>query len=201
MTGASFGQIIDEFHACFGRSPSTLQCINPIASDALASFDADPARTFCANEIGKLDPPSIRRASCQPTCTAASPRSSATTSPTGARATGICPERARPPLRHQPRDRIEVLAEDVVRRRAHPAVEHGGVDGAEVRREPQVAAVEVGERDGLAVHAAVDASAEQEHRRGRAAIGAPLAFSARRPNSDQVIVSTSLSLPYDARSA
>lgn len=55
MTGASFGQIIDEFHACFGRSPSTLQCISPIAADALASFDADPARTLCANELGKLD--------------------------------------------------------------------------------------------------------------------------------------------------
>ena len=65
-----------------------------------------------------------------------------------------------------------MFAEDVVRWRAHPAVEHGGVDGAEVRRELQVAAVEVGERDGLAVHAAVDAAAEQEHRRGRAVIGA-----------------------------
>ena len=63
MTGAVFGQAIDEFHSCFGRSAFALQCIDPIAAGALASFDTAPARTLCANEIGKLDlavhPPGI----------------------------------------------------------------------------------------------------------------------------------------------
>ena len=55
MQSGPSGPTLDEFHSCFGRSALTLQCIDPIAAGSLVSFDADPARTLCASETGKLD--------------------------------------------------------------------------------------------------------------------------------------------------
>jgi hypothetical protein len=56
MTGSTDpSKTIDSFDACFGRSPSTLQCFNTIAASTWKTFDADPARVLCANEVGKLD--------------------------------------------------------------------------------------------------------------------------------------------------
>jgi hypothetical protein len=55
-------KLIQDFDACFGRSPSTIQCLgedpsDPIHADPMATamFDDDPARVLCANEVGKLD--------------------------------------------------------------------------------------------------------------------------------------------------
>ncbi|MCC7363787.1 MAG: hypothetical protein IT303_05415 [Dehalococcoidia bacterium] len=46
---------IVQFDARFGRSPSTLQTIDPIYAGELAEFDDDPARVLCPNRIGKID--------------------------------------------------------------------------------------------------------------------------------------------------
>jgi hypothetical protein len=54
MIGVLKGKITS-FDAKFGRSPSTLQSIDPIAAGTAVEFDANPARVLCANEVGKLD--------------------------------------------------------------------------------------------------------------------------------------------------
>jgi hypothetical protein len=62
---------IVDFDGCFGRSPSTIQCIDPAPAGACTSlsggdldpncnnksftFDTNRERTLCANEVGKLD--------------------------------------------------------------------------------------------------------------------------------------------------
>ncbi len=46
---------IIQFDAKFGRSPSTLQTLDPILAGNLANFDDAPARVLCPNRIGKLD--------------------------------------------------------------------------------------------------------------------------------------------------
>jgi hypothetical protein len=51
---------INRFDACFGKSPSTIQCIgqppdNPIPASQITAFDEAPQRVLCANENGKLD--------------------------------------------------------------------------------------------------------------------------------------------------
>jgi hypothetical protein len=59
MVGMVSTKHIDWFDACFGKTPSTLQCIDPIDTTATgyatAVFDENPARVLCANEVGKLD--------------------------------------------------------------------------------------------------------------------------------------------------
>jgi hypothetical protein len=63
MSGVSEGKIIDQFDACFGKSPSTLECIDPIPASSVASFSTNPDQVLCSNEMGKLDlslhPPAI----------------------------------------------------------------------------------------------------------------------------------------------
>jgi hypothetical protein len=63
MVGASEGKIIDLFDACFGRSPSTLECIDPIPASTVVSFSTSRDQVLCSNEYGKLDlsihPPAI----------------------------------------------------------------------------------------------------------------------------------------------
>jgi hypothetical protein len=54
MVGILKGEITS-FDAKFGRSPSTLQTIEPITATIPVEFDSNPARILCANEIGKLD--------------------------------------------------------------------------------------------------------------------------------------------------
>jgi len=46
---------ITTFDACFGRSPATIQCIDPINSSQYAKFDDNRDRVLCSNEVGKLD--------------------------------------------------------------------------------------------------------------------------------------------------
>jgi hypothetical protein len=51
---------INRFDACFGKSPSTIQCIgqppdNPILASQVTAFDDAPQRVLCANDNGKLD--------------------------------------------------------------------------------------------------------------------------------------------------
>jgi hypothetical protein len=53
--GVSGGKTITDFDACFGRSPSTLQCIDPIPASVPTNFDSARDRVLCSNEIGKLD--------------------------------------------------------------------------------------------------------------------------------------------------
>ena len=55
MVGDNFKGEITSFDASFGRSPSTLQTIDPMAASTWYEFDSNPARILCANEIGKLD--------------------------------------------------------------------------------------------------------------------------------------------------
>ena len=49
------GKTIDDFDACFGKTPATIQCIDPIPASVTVPFDNDPARVLCSNEDGKLD--------------------------------------------------------------------------------------------------------------------------------------------------
>jgi hypothetical protein len=60
-------KIIDQFDAAFGRTPATIQAIDPIAAGARADFDSSRHRVLCPNRIGKLDfsvhPPSTLPAS------------------------------------------------------------------------------------------------------------------------------------------
>jgi hypothetical protein len=49
------GKIIDLFDAKFGKSPTTLQTIDPIPAGTPVEFDNNPERVLCSNEIGKLD--------------------------------------------------------------------------------------------------------------------------------------------------
>jgi hypothetical protein len=48
---------IDQFDACFGKSPAGIQCVDPImASDVVWFGDIDdPDRVLCSNDVGKLD--------------------------------------------------------------------------------------------------------------------------------------------------
>ena len=46
---------IDQFGACFGKHPSTIQCIDPVSASVSVQFDSDLARVLCPGEIGKLD--------------------------------------------------------------------------------------------------------------------------------------------------
>jgi urease beta subunit len=46
---------ITQFDACFGKSPATIQCIDPIPASTTVWFDDDPQRVLCSNEVGKLD--------------------------------------------------------------------------------------------------------------------------------------------------
>ena len=63
-------------------------------------------------------------------------------------------------------------AEDGLAVGAEPAVNQGGVDGAEVGGEAQVARVQVGQAGVLAVEAALDRLADDEHLGGGAVVGA-----------------------------
>jgi hypothetical protein len=65
MTGTAHGKTITSFDACFGRSPATLYCVDPIAAGTATDLttrpagsptpNPDPAQVLCANELGKLD--------------------------------------------------------------------------------------------------------------------------------------------------
>ena len=66
----------------------------------------------------------------------------------------------------------ELVAEDGLGVGAEPLVEQGGVDGAVVGVEAQVAVVQVGQAGVVAVDAALDARAGYEHDAGRAVVGA-----------------------------
>jgi len=55
MVGATFGKEISEFDGCFGRSASTLRCVDPIVASTPADFGTGTDQVLCANEIGKLD--------------------------------------------------------------------------------------------------------------------------------------------------
>jgi hypothetical protein len=55
MTGLLSQTIIGTFGACFGRTASLLQCVDPISMNTTATFDPDSQRTLCANETGELD--------------------------------------------------------------------------------------------------------------------------------------------------
>jgi hypothetical protein len=46
---------ITSFDACFGRSPATIQCIDPIPASTVQWFDDSRDRVLCSNEVGKLD--------------------------------------------------------------------------------------------------------------------------------------------------
>ncbi|MBA4181026.1 MAG: hypothetical protein C0506_10600 [Anaerolinea sp.] len=46
---------IDQFDAKFGRTPSTLETLDPIPAGVRADFDGLPARVLCPNRIGKID--------------------------------------------------------------------------------------------------------------------------------------------------
>jgi len=46
---------INQYEACFGKSLSTTQCIDPILASEVTWFDEDPERVLCSNEVGKLD--------------------------------------------------------------------------------------------------------------------------------------------------
>src|SRR5690348_5394912 len=90
--------------------------------------------------------------------------------------------------------RAEVRAEDIFGGRAHPAVENGGVDGAEIDSVFQVAVlVETAQAGRLAEDAPVDGTAQYEHRSGGAVIGAQAAifFDAApklRPGHDNHVI-------------
>jgi len=63
MVGASFGKEIIAFDACYGKTPSTLQCIGTdplkpwewIQAGVLTPFDNAPERVLCSDEDAKLD--------------------------------------------------------------------------------------------------------------------------------------------------
>jgi hypothetical protein len=54
-TPVAGGKIINLFDAKFGKSPGTLQTIDPIPAGVQANFDDNIERVLCSNEIGKLD--------------------------------------------------------------------------------------------------------------------------------------------------
>ncbi|MEE8443260.1 MAG: hypothetical protein V3S37_05870 [Dehalococcoidia bacterium] len=62
MVGATEGKVITEFDACYGKSPSTLDCYN-MAAGEYTEFGEGADQVLCSNEMGKLDlsihPPSI----------------------------------------------------------------------------------------------------------------------------------------------
>jgi len=55
MVGVNEKKEITIFDAKFGRSPDTLQEIDPIAASTPVQFDKNRERVLCANEKGKLD--------------------------------------------------------------------------------------------------------------------------------------------------
>ena len=63
MVGQNWGKIITTFDACFGKTPATLECIDPIAADTCTEFGAGENQVLCSDEDGKLDlsihPPGI----------------------------------------------------------------------------------------------------------------------------------------------
>jgi len=92
---------------------------------------------------------------------------------------------------------LELAAKHFLRVRAHPAIEDVCVDSAEVGGELHVAILEVRKAGVLAVDAAFDGAAGDEHH-ARGSRGRYLAkrfSSARRPNSEKVIRTTSLLRP------
>jgi hypothetical protein len=55
LVGAAEQKVIEVFDAKYGRSPATLNVVDPIPANTVTNLTAGPNQILCANELGKLD--------------------------------------------------------------------------------------------------------------------------------------------------